>query len=79
MILKCFKDLKSILWFTLGSEDKTIFCDTLDFKSRVRFTLGSLKKKEPLLHNTKKFKKGLKIAQVLASLVSEGGMSTFKR
>ena len=28
---------------------------------------------------SQKFKKGLKIAQVLASLVSEGGMSTFKR
>ncbi|PFX12216.1 Zinc finger SWIM domain-containing protein 1 [Stylophora pistillata] len=31
------------------------------------------------LTQSQKFKKGLKIAQVLASLVSEGGMSTFKR
>ena len=27
-ILKCFIDLKSSVWFTLGSEDKTVFCDT---------------------------------------------------
>lgn len=31
------------------------------------------------LTQSQKFKKGLKIAQVLASLVSEGGMPTFKR
>ena len=29
-ILECFIDLKSSIWFTLGSEDKTIFCDTTD-------------------------------------------------
>ena len=28
-ILKCFIDLKSSVWFTLGSEDETVFCDTL--------------------------------------------------
>ena len=27
-ILKCFIDLKSSVWFTLGSEDKTMFCET---------------------------------------------------
>ena len=27
-ILKCFIDLKSSLWFTLGSENETMFCDT---------------------------------------------------
>ena len=27
-ILKCFIDLKNSVWFTLGSEDKAIFCDT---------------------------------------------------
>ena len=27
-ILKCFIDLKSSVWFTLGSEDETVFCDT---------------------------------------------------
>ena len=27
-ILKCFIDLKSSAWFTLGSEDETMFCDT---------------------------------------------------
>ena len=27
-ILKCFIDLKSSVWFTLGSEDETMFCDT---------------------------------------------------
>ena len=28
-ILKCFTvDLKSSVWFTLGSEDETVFCDT---------------------------------------------------
>ena len=29
-ILKCFIDIKSSVWFTLGSEDKTMFCDTKD-------------------------------------------------
>ena len=27
-ILKCLKDLKSSVWFALGSEDETMFCDT---------------------------------------------------
>ena len=27
-ILKCFIDLKSTVWFTLGSENETMFCDT---------------------------------------------------
>jgi len=27
-ILKCFIDLESSVWFTLGSEDETMFCDT---------------------------------------------------
>ena len=27
-ILKCFIDLKSSVWFTLGSEEETMFCDT---------------------------------------------------
>ena len=26
-ILKCSIDLKSSVWFMLGSEDKTVFCD----------------------------------------------------
>ena len=26
-----FMDLKSSVWFTLGSEDKTMFCDTWNF------------------------------------------------
>ena len=30
-ILKCFIDLKSCVWFTLGSEDETVFCDTCNF------------------------------------------------
>ena len=30
-ILKCFIDLKSSVWFTLGSEDETMFCDTWNF------------------------------------------------
>ena len=29
VILKCFIDLKSSVWFTLGWEDETVFCDTL--------------------------------------------------
>ena len=32
-ILKCFIDLKSSVWFTLGSEDETVFCDTSSFFS----------------------------------------------
>ena len=28
-VLKCFADLKSSVWFTLGSEDETMFWDTL--------------------------------------------------
>ena len=34
-ILKCFIDLKSSVWFTLGSEDETMYCDcdTYDFFS----------------------------------------------
>ena len=27
-ILNCFIDLKSSVWFTLGSENETKFCDT---------------------------------------------------
>ena len=27
-ILKCFIDLKSSVWITLGSEGETMFCDT---------------------------------------------------
>ena len=27
-IVKCFIDLESRVWFTLGSEDETMFCDT---------------------------------------------------
>ena len=30
-ILKCLIDLKSRVWFTLGSEDETVFCDTSNF------------------------------------------------
>ena len=30
-ILKCFIDLKSRVWFTLGSENETMFCDTWNF------------------------------------------------
>ena len=32
-IVKCFIDLKSNVWFTLGSEDETMFCDTYNFLS----------------------------------------------
>ena len=32
-ILKCFIDLKSSIWFTLGSEEETIFCDTKIFSA----------------------------------------------
>ena len=32
-ILKCFIDLKSSVWFTLDSEDETVFCDTYSFFS----------------------------------------------
>ena len=31
-ILKCSTDLKSSGWFTLGSDDETIFCDTGIFR-----------------------------------------------
>ena len=27
-VLKCFIDFKYSAWFTLGSEDETMFCDT---------------------------------------------------
>ena len=27
-ILKCFIDFKSIVWFTLGAEDETTFCES---------------------------------------------------
>ena len=27
-ILKCFVDLKFSVWYTLGSENETMFCDT---------------------------------------------------
>ena len=33
-ILKCFIDLNSSVWFTLGSEDETMFCDTYILHSR---------------------------------------------
>ena len=33
-ILKSFIDLKSSVWFTLGSEDETVFCDTF-FSARL--------------------------------------------
>ena len=37
-ILKCFVDLKFSVWFTLGSENETMFCDTyLDFFPRSSF------------------------------------------
>ena len=39
-ILKCFIDLKSSVWFTLGSEDETVFCDTTFFISTVLSTAG---------------------------------------
>ena len=32
-ILKCFIDLKSSVWYTLGSEEETMFCDTYYFFS----------------------------------------------
>ena len=28
---QCFIDLKSSVWFTLGSKDETVFCDTYNF------------------------------------------------
>ena len=28
VILKCFIDLKSSIWLSLGSENETMFCDT---------------------------------------------------
>ena len=28
VILKCFTDLKNSVWFTLGSEDETVVCNT---------------------------------------------------
>ena len=34
-ILKCFIDLKSSIWFTLGSEKETMFCDTKIFSARL--------------------------------------------
>ena len=30
-ILKHFIDLKFSVWFSLGSENETMFCDTLNF------------------------------------------------
>ena len=30
-ILKCFIDLKYSVWFTLGPEDESMFCDTWNF------------------------------------------------
>ena len=32
-ILKCFIDLQFSVWFTLGSENETMFCDTSNFFS----------------------------------------------
>ena len=32
-ILKCFIDLKYSVWFTLGSEDETMFCDAYNIFS----------------------------------------------
>ena len=34
-ILKYFIDLKSSVWFTLGSEEETMFCDTEIFSDRL--------------------------------------------
>ena len=34
-ILKCFIDLKNSVWFTLGSEDETMVCDTKLFSARL--------------------------------------------
>ena len=34
-ILKCFIDPQSSVWFTLGSEDETVFCDTYSFFSSI--------------------------------------------
>ena len=34
-ILKCFINLKSSVWFTLGSEEETMFCDTENFSARL--------------------------------------------
>ena len=45
-ILKCFTDLKSSFWFTLGSENETMFNDTWSFSqlplSSFRFPLSFL-------------------------------------
>ena len=45
-ILKCFTDLKSSVWFTLGSENETMFNDTWSFSqlplSSFRFPLSFL-------------------------------------
>ena len=44
-ILNCFIDLKSSIWFKLGSENETIFCDTQNFfqlPSPLSFFLFSL-------------------------------------
>ena len=32
-ILKCFIDFNSSIWFTLGSEEQTMFCDTFNYFS----------------------------------------------
>ena len=34
-IPQCFIDLKSSVWFTLCSENETMFCDTLNFLGRL--------------------------------------------
>ena len=38
-ILKCLIDLKSSVWFTLGSEDETVFCDNSNFFSSFFFSV----------------------------------------
>ena len=40
-ILKCFVDLKSSVWFTLGSENETMFCDTWNFFQLPLFPLSA--------------------------------------
>ena len=50
-ILKCFIDLKNSVWFTLGSEDKTMVCDTWNFfllDCRLRFSPKHLMTLSPI-------------------------------
>ena len=34
-ILECFIDLKCGVWFTLGSADETMFCDTKNYSPQI--------------------------------------------